>query len=91
MSDRLTPRDLGALLHYAMRYALGRMTYAVSDVARLMRTHWHEVDSNGREQIAEDLRLEIQRAERRGKPLGMECDHRAWCELRDWMDKERGK
>jgi hypothetical protein len=76
----MSPRDLGALLHYSMRYAMGRMTYAVDDVTRLMREHWHVIDQNGREQIAEDLRREIERDK-----LGPEYVAKHWRDLHDGM------
>jgi hypothetical protein len=80
----LNPRDLGAVLHYAMRYAFGRFTYAVDDVARLIRQHWNSIDENGREQIAAELAREIARTESHGHVVGADWSHRIWCELRDF-------
>ena len=81
----MTPSDLGALLHYAMRYAMGRYTYAVDDVTRLMRAHWWEITMNDRNQIARDLADHVARHERDGETLGADYVARLWIELRDWI------
>lgn len=81
----MTPNDLGALLHYAMRYAMGRYTYAVDDVTRLIRAHWQDITENDRYQIAVDLNEHIQRHERDGRALGAAYVARLWFELLDWM------
>jgi hypothetical protein len=53
--------ELGALLTYATRYALGRKTYAVNDVCCSLRAHWKHLRKNDRENIRRDVLGELQR------------------------------
>lgn len=48
--------ELGALLIYATRYAIGRQTYAVSDVCGSIRKHWPRLLERDREVIKRDIR-----------------------------------
>lgn len=86
----MRPSDLGALLHYAMRYAMGRYTYAVDDVTRMIRENWRAITDNDRMQIAADLDREVRRVEAAGGELGGEYEHRLWRELRDWVCADTG-
>lgn len=83
MTDHPSPkgeRDLvpfdADVLFWAFRYALGRMTYAVSDVAMALHAHKHRLSPRMREMICR----EITEADERGG-LGHECDQRAWREV----------
>lgn len=46
-------------LVYAFRYALGRMTYAVSDVAEALIVHRDALEPMWRQQIVEDIEAAI--------------------------------
>lgn len=85
----MTPADLGALLHYAMRYAMGRYTYAVDDVTRMLREQWASITDSDRRQISLDLIREIERHEYRGETIGDERHHKQWRNLRDFMVEHR--
>jgi hypothetical protein len=78
--------DLDTLVISAVRYALGRMTYIVGEVARIAATA--EISPQARDVILRDLSEAIARdnyAREQGKdalngglPLGMNCDRREW-------------
>lgn len=48
--------ELGSLLVYAMRYALGRQTYAVNDVCGAIRKHWPRLLDREKGVIKRDIR-----------------------------------
>lgn len=77
----MTRRDRGTLLINAVRYALGRRTYVVSDTCRIARVALHEVTDDDRGVIGHD----IQKALARGT-CGDDIDDREWRDLLDWMD-----
>jgi hypothetical protein len=53
----LTPRDLEAdILFWAFRYALGRQTYAVSDVTQSIRHAWAKLSPKHRALIKKEIR-----------------------------------
>lgn len=78
--------DLDTLVISAVRYALGRMTYIVGDVARIAATA--NITPQARDVIIRDLAEAIERdnhARSEGKdalygglPLGMNCDRKEW-------------
>jgi hypothetical protein len=68
---------------WAFRYALGRMTYAVSDVAMALHAHKHRLP----ERVRETICREITEAEERGG-LGHECDQRAWIAVREALSSQ---
>lgn len=61
------------ILFYAFRYALGRMTFAPSDVVKHLEAEWPRIDQNHRRLIQK----EIQEMDDRGG-LGMDCDVAQW-------------
>jgi hypothetical protein len=67
--------ELGALLTYATRYALGRKTYAVNDVCCSLRKYWGNLREADRTIIRRDVLEEV----RRHRP-----DAAAGCDLDDW-------
>lgn len=69
------------ILICAFRYALGRRSYVVGEVIDAIEVNLPELD--GFEEI---LAEEIDDAESRGS-LGMECDRKAWLELREKLPK----
>jgi hypothetical protein len=83
--------DLGALLHYAMRYAMGRYTYAVDDVTRLIREEWRNITDNDRAQISAELDAEVKRHDLDGKTLGPEFVAKLWRDMRDFAVADTGE
>jgi hypothetical protein len=80
----LTPTDLGILAHSAMRYALGRRTYVVSDVCNVLRVVLGECDLATWSQV----QREVQRA-LDGDAAGDACDRQEWERLMSWMKGDR--
>jgi hypothetical protein len=76
----LKPWELGALLHYSMRYAMGRFTYAVDDVTRFIREHWNDISDDDRRNIATELEREVRERANIGDPWQREL----WTKLRDF-------
>ena len=65
----------------AVRYALGRMSYIVSDVCEYVRFKKDELSDECKKIIARDIKDEYQFYHRQGKTLGMECDEADWIRL----------
>lgn len=65
--------QLESLLVYSFRYALGRQTYAVHDVARAIIQHKHVLHPH----TIRLIRKEIVEAVENGE-AGMECDVEEW-------------
>lgn len=74
------------LLGY-VRYAMGRMSTAPSTAAELVRCYASALTQEQREQIRDEIRAELDRREKRGEKLGMDCDHRTWRELLRWIEE----
>jgi hypothetical protein len=71
-------RVIDTLAVYATRYALGRKTYAVSDVTRALTARVTDLSENSKRCITEDIDM----AEAEGR-LGMDIDAKDWRALRD--------
>ena len=89
---KLSSQDLATLLLCSMRYAIGRMTYMPSNVARMIRESWGKLSQNDRDLLKRDLKDEIQFRERgfeddQWKGLGHECDYHTWHDLMKWMEE----
>ena len=76
----MRPDDRGSLLISAVRYALGRRTYVVSDTCRIARMALHEVTDATRTIIGRDIREALARGQG-----GDDIDDREWRDLLDWM------
>ncbi|MDN5861748.1 MAG: hypothetical protein L0H84_24370 [Pseudonocardia sp.] len=61
------------ILIYAFRYALGRMTYAVGDVAAALTAHAEQLRPEWRTQIIRDIDTAIEDGH-----AGMSCDVQQW-------------
>ena len=59
----MRPDDRGSLLISAVRYALGRRTYVVSDTCRIARMALHEVTDATRAIIGRDIREALARGQ----------------------------
>ena len=68
----------------ALRYYMGRMTYAVEEFCELLIAEWPNLDDRTKELIRRDLgeqmaRDDKDRAENRNyKRLGHDCDRASW-------------
>lgn len=67
-------------LLYAFRYALGRMTYAVGDVAGALIEHKERLRPDWRRQIVQDIDNAIANG-----GAGMRCDIEKWREVAEVM------
>ena len=76
----MTPDDRGSLLISAIRYALGRRTYVVSDTCRIARMALHETTDETRAIIGRDIRMALARGQ-----CGDDIDDREWRALLYWM------
>lgn len=68
-------------LLYAFRYALGRVTYAASDVADALIANRDALTLDWRRQIVQDIRLAIDDGR-----AGHACDVARWQEVARLMD-----
>lgn len=80
MTDTTTDRHVGAEAHgvlwMAMRYALGRRTYAVQEVGSAITQHAHRLAPWQRERMAKEIERE----------LGYDADGAAWgCDAVTWQ------
>lgn len=65
------------VLYWAsVRYALGRRTYVVSDVAEAVIRDWDKLTKGAQETIQRDVDEAIAK-----RDTGMEMDHRQWLEV----------
>lgn len=71
------------MLMYAFGYALGRMTYAVGDVAEALIAHRQDLLPEWREKIVRD----IDQAIANGR-AGMTYDADEWRRVKAWMEAE---
>ena len=65
-------------LMYSFRYALGRQSYAVGDVAQALLDHAEEIRPEWRQQTIRDIKEAI--ADDRA---GMQMDHKTWMDVVD--------
>lgn len=61
------------MLVYAVRYGLGRRSYAVYEIVREVRIRWPELSVYARTTIQKDIR-----DHRKRSSLGDPCDERDW-------------
>lgn len=65
----------------SVRYALGRMSYVVSEVAEIIKNNKERLDKNTIEVILRDIKEEMVQAARKGDFVGMDMDHKVWSDL----------
>lgn len=68
----ITPDE--TILICAVRYALGRMSYIVGDVARYVESKRNTLSSQCKNIIIRDIEEELERYHKAGQTLGIECD-----------------
>lgn len=86
--SRLSAGDTSTLAHYAMRYALGRATFAVEEVCSILERM--TLSDASIALMLRDLAVEFDRddrarigGQRERLPLGMDQDRRRWQALRE--------
>lgn len=65
----------------AIRYALGRMSYVVSEICNYVYLKKNELSENCIKVIIRDIEEELHRYHDMGELLGMECDEKDWLKL----------
>lgn len=75
---RIDPDQLATLLTCAVRYAMGRRSYVVSDVAGMLKAYAGAIPHQDVERIRGEIEIELGREEARGTWLGQRCDHETW-------------
>ena len=81
--------DGGFMILAAVRYAMGRMSYAPGLVADGVRCIWSKLDENTQKCIRRDIDEELERYARMGTTMGMECDHQTWTDLFAWIKEHQ--
>jgi hypothetical protein len=80
---REKPKVADNIIWMAMRYALGRRTYAVNEVIDYIKGHWDTID----DRILDGMRMDIRKAIERGD-AGDHIDLMEWQSLLDtWAQK----
>ena len=82
-------RDTGFIIVAALRYSIGRMTYAPSLVSDWIRRYWGQIDKQTKHILMRDLKEELDRAKISPKILGHKCDQETWICLYEWMGKQK--
>ena len=77
--------DLETMVVCTVRYALGRRSYVVGDVAGIVRWSWSDLRPGIRSVVLRDVSEAVERAEAGGSTVGMQMDHDVWVLLRSWM------
>lgn len=83
----VSPHDMGSMLLWSLRYAMGRRSTAPDDVAGCVQRYWSLSDDAHRRFLFRDLHEEFERAFRCGdhRNLGDRCDVETWARLLFWM------
>lgn len=76
MTALVSDNDMDTMLFYAFRYALGRSTYAVNDVATLLIKHKHALSHQTKVKIEEEILSALNTDN-----AGMEIDKKDWLEV----------
>ena len=61
------------MIIYAFRYALGRMTYSVQTMVRIIDNNWDNLSKSDRELIQSEISFAIS-----CEGIGMQCDKEQW-------------
>lgn len=77
----ITPDE--QILICAVRYALGRMSYVVSDVIEYVHYKRQRLSPECRRIIIRDIQEEVDRYHAAGETLGMRIDENQWLKLAD--------
>lgn len=87
----MSPDHIGWLLICALRYSLGRQTYASELTPKIIRAEWGNLFDSDREVIERDLTEAIRRdaAGAYASSLGAECDRKSWHDLAAWIARQK--
>lgn len=66
---------------YAVKYAVGRMTYVVSWIVEELERIWHKLSQETKTSIFNYIK---EAAERSETSLGMDCDKKQWMKVLSW-------
>ena len=83
----ITPDE--TIIICAVRYALGRMSYIVWDVAKYVELKRKELSRECIEAIVQDIEIGFKRYHEVGHTLGMECDEKLWTRLLELLKTEK--
>ena len=78
-----------SILICAVRYALGRMSYIVGEVANYVFYKCKTLSKECIDIIIRDIEEELQRYHNSGQMLGMECDEKLWTRLLELLKTEK--
>lgn len=87
--NHINTETLSGLLIYSVRYALGRRSYAVSDVCEAVERHLCDAKKGTANIIAKDVRDELNAAHGRGCQLGDPMGDARWRELLAWLEQSQ--
>lgn len=79
--------DLNSLIINATRYAIGRSSYVTYEMADIIKKYANDLTQPERSLIIRDINREIEYAEKEGKTLGMDMDHRIWKDTVAFLEK----
>ena len=77
--------DFGFAVIAAVRYCIGRQSYAPGLIQGFVKRYWDMIDEKTRVVLLRDITEELGFAERAGTKLGADFDHRGWVVYRDWL------
>jgi hypothetical protein len=75
---RQSPKIEDQMIWMAMRYALGRRTYAASEAVQYIKAHWDAIDMRIHAGMVRDIRRAMKE-----RDTGDRCDHWQWQSLLD--------
>lgn len=76
--------DTGMVALGALRYALGRRSYAVSTIIEWTMRHWYSLSLSDRAVIQRDITAEVNS----GCSLGDDCDEASWRNFLTWIEAQ---
>lgn len=82
----VTPHKMWIWMLCSLRYAMGRRSTVVSDIAEDLIQYFHVFDDYQRKQFIREIREELQRAENMGVTLGDPMDHNLWQATADKLE-----
>lgn len=81
-------RDTEFLVIAALRYCIGRRTYAPSLVTDWVMRHWPKFSDNLKAIVRQDMKAEIAIWERCSS-LGDPCDVKTWTYFLQWIEESK--
>lgn len=78
--------DTGFIVLSAVRYAMGRRSYAVSLITDWVKTFWDKLTLNDKTCIARDVKESV----RSDRSKGDDCDRKDWEHFHIWIQGKIG-